>query len=451
MFSSNQSWEGNGFMKNFENVRWWVLLLIAVLAPTALAQTLDTGDTAWLLTSTALVLFMTIPGLSLFYAGLVRQNNVLSVFMQCFSITCLVTILWLVMGYSLAFGEGNQFVGDLSNFLFKNVQEGSMAGSIPESNFATFQLTFAIITPALIVGGFAERMRFSAILIFTTLWVLIVYSPLCHWVWGGGLLSSDGWLGTFTGGLMDFAGGTVVHISAGTAALVAALYLGPRRGFPTTAMIPHNLPFTVVGAGMLWVGWFGFNGGSALAANGDAAMAITVTHISAATAAFTWMVVEWIRFGKPSVLGAVTGMVAGLGSITPASGYVGPAGALAIGLVAGLVCFIATNFLKRTLKIDDSLDVFPVHGIGGILGTLLTAVFASSALGLFGGQEEINIGNQLLAQFIGVVVTVVWVGAVTWVILKVTDMMVKVRVSEDDEIEGLDLSTHNERGYNINY
>ncbi len=438
-------------MKRLENARWWVLLLIAVLTPTALAQTLDTGDTSWLLTSTALVLFMTIPGLSLFYAGLVRQNNVLSVFMQCFSITCLVTILWLVLGYSLAFGEGSQFVGDLSKFLFNNIEEGTMSGTIPESNFATFQLTFAIITPALIVGGFAERMRFSAILIFTTLWTIIVYSPLCHWVWGGGFLSADGWLGTFTGGLMDFAGGTVVHISAGTAALVAALYLGPRRGFPTTAMIPHNLPFTVVGAGMLWVGWFGFNGGSALAANGDAAMAITVTHISAATAAFTWMVVEWIRFGKPSVLGVVTGMVAGLGSITPASGYVGPAGALVIGLLAGLVCFIATNFLKRTLKIDDSLDVFPVHGIGGILGTLLTAVFASSALGVFGGQEDINIGNQLLAQFIGVVVTVIWVGAVTWLILKVTDMMVKVRVTEDDEIEGLDLSTHNERGYNINY
>lgn len=430
--------------------RWWVILVIALVAPTALAQTLDSGDTAWLLTSTALVLFMTIPGLSLFYAGLVRQNNVLSIFMQCFSITCLVTILWLLVGYSLAFGESNAVVGDLSNILFKNVSEESMAGSIPESSFAIFQLTFAIITPALIVGGFAERMRFSAILIFTTLWVIIVYAPLCHWVWGGGWLSSDGWLGSFTGGLMDFAGGTVVHISAGTAALVAALYLGPRRGFPTTAMIPHNLPFTVVGAGMLWVGWFGFNGGSAVAANGDAAMAIAVTHISAATAAFTWLVVEWIRFGKPSVLGAVTGMVAGLGSITPASGYVGPAGALVIGLIAGVVCFLATNFLKRSLKIDDSLDVFPVHGVGGILGTLLTGIFASSALGWFGGQEEIAIGSQLLSQFIGVLATVVWTGALTWVILKVTDLLVKVRVDEDVEIDGLDIATHNERGYNLN-
>ena len=430
--------------------RWWVILVIALVAPTALAQTLDSGDTAWLLTSTALVLFMTIPGLSLFYAGLVRQNNVLSIFMQCFSITCLVTILWLLVGYSLAFGESNAVVGDLSNILFKNVSEESMAGSIPESSFAIFQLTFAIITPALIVGGFAERMRFSAILIFTTLWVIIVYAPLCHWVWGGGWLSSDGWLGSFTGGLMDFAGGTVVHISAGTAALVAALYLGPRRGFPTTAMIPHNLPFTVVGAGMLWVGWFGFNGGSAVAANGDAAMAIAVTHISAATAAFTWLVVEWIRFGKPSVLGAVTGMVAGLGSITPASGYVGPAGALVIGLIAGVVYFLATNFLKRSLKIDDSLDVFPVHGVGGILGTLLTGIFASSALGWFGGQEEIAIGSQLLSQFIGVLATVVWTGALTWVILKVTDLLVKVRVDEDVEIDGLDIATHNERGYNLN-
>lgn len=430
--------------------RWWVILVIVLVAPTALAQTLDSGDTAWLLTSTALVLFMTIPGLSLFYAGLVRQNNVLSIFMQCFSITCLVTILWLLVGYSLAFGESNAVVGDLSNILFKNVSEESMAGSIPESSFAIFQLTFAIITPALIVGGFAERMRFSAILIFTTLWVIVVYAPLCHWVWGGGWLSSDGWLGSFTGGLMDFAGGTVVHISAGTAALVAALYLGPRRGFPTTAMIPHNLPFTVVGAGMLWVGWFGFNGGSAVAANGDAAMAIAVTHISAATAAFTWLVVEWVRFGKPSVLGAVTGMVAGLGSITPASGYVGPAGALVIGLVAGVVCFLATNFLKRSLKIDDSLDVFPVHGVGGILGTLLTGIFASSALGWFGGQEEIAIGSQLLSQFIGVLATVVWTGALTWVILKVTDLLVKVRVDEDVEIDGLDIATHNERGYNLN-
>ncbi len=432
------------------NARWWVVFAFVLAAPTALAQALDTGDTAWLLTATALVLFMTIPGLSLFYAGLVRQNNVLSIFMQCFSITCLVTILWVFVGYSLAFGESNAVVGDLSNILFKNVSEDSMSGSIPESSFAIFQLTFAIITPALIVGGFAERMRFSAILIFTTLWVIIVYAPLCHWVWGGGWLSSDGWLGSFTGGLMDFAGGTVVHISAGTAALVAALYLGPRRGFPTAAMIPHNLPFTVVGAGMLWVGWFGFNGGSALAANGDAAMAIAVTHISAATAAFTWLVVEWIRFGKPSVLGAVTGMVAGLGSITPASGYVGPAGALVIGLIAGFVCFLATNFLKRSLKIDDSLDVFPVHGVGGILGTLLTGIFASSALGWFGGQEEIAIGSQLLAQFIGVLATVVWVGALTWVILKVTDLLVKVRVPEDVEIEGLDIATHNERGYNLN-
>ena len=438
-------------MLNQTRIRWFVLTAIVFGAPVALSQTLDSGDTAWLLTSTALVLFMTIPGLSLFYAGLVRQNNVLSIFMQCFSITCLVSILWLVLGYSLAFGDSNGLIGDLSNILFKNISEESMFGSVPESSFAIFQLTFAIITPALIVGGFAERMRFSAILIFTTLWVLIVYVPICHWVWGGGWLSSDGWLGTFTGGLMDFAGGTVVHITAGTAALVAALYLGPRRGFPTSnAMIPHNLPFSVVGAGMLWVGWFGFNGGSAVAANGDAAMAVAVTHISAATAAFTWMVVEWIRFGKPSVLGAVTGMVAGLGSITPASGFVGPGGALVIGLVAGVVCFAATNFLKRTLKVDDSLDVFPVHGVGGILGTLMTGIFASSALGVFGGQEEIAIGSQLLAQFIGVVVTIVWTGAITWLILKVTDMLVKVRVPEDVEIEGLDIATHNERGYNLN-
>ncbi len=436
------------FSKN-ETLKRWVIVLIAIGAPTAFAQVLDTGDTAWLMTSTALVLFMTLPGLSLFYAGLVRQNNVLTVFMQCFSIACLVTLLWLICGYSLAFGEGNPFIGDLSNFMLKNISEDSMTGTIPESSFATFQLTFAIITPALIVGGFAERMRFSAVLIFTALWLIIVYAPLCHWVWGGGWLSSDGWLGQFTGGLMDFAGGTVVHISAGTAALVAALYLGPRRGFPSNAMIPHNLPFSVIGAGMLWVGWFGFNGGSAVASNGDASMAILVTHISAATAAFTWMVAEWIRFGKPSVLGAVTGMVAGLGSITPASGFVGPGGALVIGLVAGVICFAATNFMKRTLKIDDSLDVFPVHGIGGILGTLLTAVFASSALGMFGGQEEIAIGSQFVSQLIGVAATMAWTAAATWVILKVTDLMVKVRVPEEVEIEGLDIATHNESGYNL--
>ncbi|MDE0008722.1 MAG: ammonium transporter [Gammaproteobacteria bacterium] len=416
------------------------VLALLVGAPAA-AEALDTGDTAWILSSTALVLFMTIPGLSLFYAGLVRSRNVLSVLMQCFSITCLVTILWLVVGYSLAFADGNLFIGGLSKAFFAGVGEDAMSGTIPESAFATFQLTFAIITPALVVGGFAERMRFSSVLIFTTLWLLLVYAPVCHWVWGGG------WLGEL--GLLDFAGGTVVHITAGTAAVVAALVLGSRRGFPDQMMAPHNMTLTVAGAGMLWVGWFGFNGGSALAANGDAAMAITVTHISAAAGAFTWMVAEWVRYGKPSALGAVTGMVAGLGTITPASGFVGPAGALVIGIAAGVVCFLATNFMKRTLRIDDSLDVFPVHGVGGLLGTILTGVFASQALGIFSGQEDISIGSQLGVQAIGGFAVLGYTALVTFIILKVVDVVVGNRVTEEQETEGLDLVMHNERGYDL--
>ena len=405
------------------------------------ADTLDGGDTAWILTATALVLFMTIPGLSLFYAGLVRVRNVLSVLMQCFTIVCVVTILWLIVGYSLAFDDGLPIVGGLSKAMFAGVGEDAMSGTIPESAFATFQLTFAIITVALIVGGFAERMRFSSVLIFSTLWLLLVYAPICHWVWGGG------WLGQM--GLLDFAGGTVVHITAGTAAVVAAIVIGSRRGFPEQIMVPHNMTLTVAGAGMLWVGWFGFNGGSALASNGDAAMAITVTHISAAAGAFTWMVAEWIRYGKPSALGAVTGMVAGLGTITPASGFVGPAGALVIGIAAGFVCFVATNFMKRTLKIDDSLDVFPVHGVGGALGTILTGVFASNALGIFGGQQDIAIGTQVGIQAVGVFATVAYTAIATFIILKIVDVVTGNRVTEEQETEGLDLVLHNERGYDL--
>ena len=413
---------------------------VVAAAPIA-ADGLDTGDTAWVMTSTALVLFMTLPGLSLFYAGLVRSRNVLSVLMQCFTIACLVSLLWLVVGYSLAFGEGNFFVGGLGKVLFAGVGEDAMSGTIPESAFAMFQLTFAIITPALIVGGFAERMRFSAVLLFTTLWLLLVYAPVCHWVWGGGWLSEMGF--------MDFAGGSVVHITCGTAAIVAAITMGSRRGFPDRMSPPHNMTLTVMGAGMLWVGWFGFNGGSALAANGDAAMAITVTHISAAAGAFVWMVAEWIRFGKPSVLGAVTGMVAGLATITPASGYVGPAGALIIGIAAGVVCFVATNFLKRTLNIDDSLDVFPVHGVGGLLGIVLTGVFASNLLGVFSGQHDIDIGNQVGVQAIGALATLAYTAVLTWGILKVVDMVTGIRVTEDEETEGLDLTQHEERGYDL--
>lgn len=407
--------------------------------PAVAADGLSAGDTAWILTSTALVLFMTLPGLSLFYGGLVRGKNVLSVLMHCFVITCLVSVLWLLVGYSLAFSDGNGFIGGLDKALFAGVGEDTLSGTIPEIAFAIFQLTFAVITPALVVGGFAERMRFSAVLLFSALWLLLVYVPVCHWVWGGG------WLGEL--GLMDFAGGTVVHVTAGTAALVAALMLGRRKGFPDTAMKPHNMTVTVAGAGMLWVGWFGFNGGSALAANGDAAMAMFVTHISASAGAFTWLLAEWLRFGKPSALGAVTGMVAGLGTITPASGFVGPAGALVIGVLAGALCFLATNYLKRTLHVDDSLDVFPVHGVGGILGTLLTGIFASSALGVFSGHHDIDIPAQLGVQAIGVLATLGYTAVVTGVILLVTNALVGNRVSDEEELQGLDLAAHNESGY----
>ena len=405
---------------------------------------LSSGNTAWILTSTALVLFMTIPGLSLFYGGLVRVKNVLSVLMQCFAITCMVSVLWLVVAYSLAFSDGNDFVGGFSNVFMANVQEGSMVGDIPESVFAMFQLTFAIITPALIVGGFAERMRFSSMLLFIGMWVLVVYAPITHWVWGGG------WLGNM--GLLDFAGGTVVHITAGVAALVCALVMGKRTGFPDTPMPPHNMTMSITGAGMLWVGWFGFNAGSALAANGDAGMAMLVTHMSASAAALTWMVSEWVRFGKPSALGAVTGMVAGLGTITPASGFVGPAGGLVIGIVAGFMCFNATMFLKQKLKIDDSLDVFPVHAVGGALGTIMVGVFASASLGVFSGQgynEGMAMGSQLGVQVIGVLASGGYTALVTFGLLKLVDAILGLRISEDGETLGLDLNQHNERGYDM--
>ena len=415
---------------------------LLIFSPTVLADELNGANTAWILTSTALVLFMTIPGLSLFYAGLVRVKNVLSVLLQCFALTCLVSILWLIAGYSLAFSEGNMFIGGLSNFMMGGIQESTMNGDIPDSVFAMFQLTFAIITLALIVGGFAERMRFSSMLLFSALWLFAVYVPVTHWVWGGG------WLGEM--GLLDFAGGTVVHITAGVAALMAAIVMGSRRGFPDTPMTPHNMTMSVTGAGMLWVGWFGFNGGSALAANGDAGMAMLVTHISAAAGAFTWMCVEWFRFGKPSALGAVTGMVAGLGTITPASGFVGPAGALIIGISAGFVCFSATMWLKRVLKIDDSLDVFPVHAVGGALGTVLAGIFASNSLGIFSGQGDgAGIGEQLVIQLMGVASVAVYTAVVSYILFRIVDAIIGLRVSEDEETEGLDLNQHNERGYDL--
>ncbi len=422
-----------------------LLILGLVLLPAiSFAQEVDGADTAWIMTSTALVLFMTIPGLSLFYGGLVRVRNVLSVLMQCFAITCVASIVWLVCGYSLAFGEGNAFIGDFSNFMFAGIQEDSVAGSIPESVFALFQMTFAIITPALIFGGFAERVKFGSVMLFSMLWLLLVYVPITHWVWGGG------WLGAM--GLLDFAGGTVVHITAGIAALVCALTVGTRRGFGKTTMAPHNMTMTVTGAGMLWVGWFGFNGGSALAANGDAGMAMLVTHISAAAGSISWMMMEKIKFGKPSVLGIVTGMVAGLGTITPASGYVGPGGALVIGLCAGIVCFFATQYLKQVLKIDDSLDVFPVHGVGGMLGTFFAGIFASAGLGVFSGQgfnEGMTMGSQVGVQLIGIVSTLVYTAVLTYIIVKVVTALIGFRVGEEDETLGLDIALHDEKGYDL--
>ena len=424
------------------------LLLCTLLLPgAAFAEDgLSGSNTAWILTSTALVLFMTLPGLALFYGGLVRTKNVLSVLMQCFAIGGIVTILWLVVGYSLAFGEGNAWIGDFSRVFMSGVGKETLSGDIPEALFMLFQMTFAIITPALIIGGFAERMKFSSMVIFSALWLLAVYVPVTHWVWGGG------WLGEM--GLYDFAGGTVVHITAGVAALVAALVLGPRRGFGTTAMPPHNMTMTVTGAGMLWVGWFGFNGGSALAANGDAAMAMLVTHISAATGAMTWMLIEWIKYGKPSVLGVVTGMVAGLGTITPASGFVGPGGALIIGLLAGSICYFATITLKQKLKIDDSLDVFPVHGVGGILGTFLAGVFSATSLGVFSGfgfADGIEtMGGQVSVQLVGIAATVLFTAVMTWVLLKVTSILTSgLRVTEEQEVQGLDIHMHEERGYDM--
>ena len=420
-----------------------ISIAFLVLPFAARADELDTGDGAWLLTSTALVLFMTLPGLALFYAGLVRSKNALSVLMQCFALCCLMSLLWMLCGYGMAFGDGgdiNRFIGS-GNILLTDVTRGSMSGTIPESVFVMFQMTFAIITPALIIGGFAERMKFSAVLVFSTGWLLLVYAPICHWVWGGGWLMDLG--------LLDFAGGTVVHINAGVGAIVAAMVLGKRRGFPTTAMPPHNLTLTVAGASMLWVGWFGFNAGSAVAANNDAGMAMLATHISAAAASLAWMTIEWLRHGKPSVLGIVTGMVAGLGTITPASGFVGPIGALIIGLSAGTVCYFATQFIKRSLGIDDSLDVFPVHGVGGALGTVLAGVFVVEGLGGAGLGEGVTMASQVTTQVIGVVATVVWCAVLTFVVLKITDAMVGLRVTEEAETEGLDLSEHDERSYSL--
>ena len=422
-----------------------VILGLAVSGMVAAAEpvTIDTGDTAWLLTATVLVLFMTIPGLAFFYGGLVRSKNALSILMQCFAITCLVSVLWFACGYGLAFGNGGRlqsWIG-LGHWFLQDVTRESVSGTVPESVFLMFQMTFAIITPALVIGSFAERMRFSAVLGFSALWLLLVYAPVCHWVWGGGWLMEMG--------LLDYAGGTVVHINAGVAALVAAVMLGRRHGFPETAMAPHNMTLTVAGAAMLWVGWFGFNAGSALAANGNAGMTMLVTHLSAAAGSLAWMTIEWIRYGKPSVLGIVTGMVAGLGTITPASGFVSPSGALIVGVLAGTICYFSTQFIKRKLKIDDSLDVFPVHGVGGILGTLLAGVFVSADLGGVGYREGVTMMEQVGVQLLGIVATIAWCAILTYLILKVLDVVAGLRVNAEDETEGLDLSDHGERAYTL--
>ena len=434
-------------MNKIPGIKILAATLLLLLPSVAAAQdALSGANTAWILTSTALVLFMTLPGLALFYGGLVRTRNVLSVLMQCFAIAVVVSILWLVVGYSIAFGPSESaYWGGLSKVMFSGVVVDSLSGDIPETVFASFQMTFAIITPALIVGAFAERIKFSAMLLFSALWTLIVYFPVANWVWGGG------WLGQM--GLIDFAGGTVVHVTAGIGALVFAIVIGQREGFPTTPMMPHNLTMSFTGAGMLWVGWFGFNAGSALAADGSAGMAMFVTHISAATGALTWMAIEWVKHGKPSGLGAITGMVAGLATITPASGSVGPAGALIVGLSGGVICYFATTYLKQKIKIDDSLDVFPVHGVGGIVGTLLAGILVSGNLGIFSGNglaEGMTVGSQLVVQIIGVLSVAAYTGILTFLLLKLVGAVTSgIRVTQEEEQMGLDITDHDEKGYSM--
>ncbi len=425
--------------------RMGLLALVAVMLPVpAMAEdVMSGGDTAWIITATALVLFMTLPGLALFYAGLVRSQAVLSVIMQCFGIACLASVLWLVVGYSLAFDSTlGGIVGGFSKMFLAGVGTDTLSGSIPEIVFAGFQMTFAIITPALIVGAYPERMRFSSVLLFSSLWLLIVYAPVCHWVWGGGWLADMG--------IMDFAGGIVVHATAGTSALVLAILLGSRAGFPDGVRPPHNPGMTATGAAMLWVGWFGFNGGSQLAADGGAGMAIFATHLAAATAAIVWSAIEWVKFGKPSLVGAVTGVIAGLATVTPASGFIGPIGGVILGAGGGFLCFYAVQLVKNTFKIDDSLDVFAVHGVGGILGSLLVAVLATASFGGPGLSEGQTIGGQLSVQAIGVIATVIWSIVATFIILKVAGALTGgIRVPNDDEVEGLDLAAHGERGYDL--
>ena len=419
-------------------------LFLFLLSFNISADEINSGDTSWILTSTALVLFMTLPGLALFYGGLVRSKNVLSVLMQCFTIACLISVCWVVYGYSLAFKGNGPFIGDLSALFLNGVDRDSMSGTLPESVFITFQMTFAIITPALVVGAFAERMKFSAMCLFSVAWFTLVYLPACHMVWGGGYLGSKG--------VIDFAGGLVVHATCGLGALVAAIYLGTRKGFNVSPLPPHNRTMVMIGASMLWVGWFGFNAGSAVAADGSAGMAMLVTHISAAVGALTWMGIEWIKSGKATMVGIATGMVAGLATITPASGTVGPAGALLIGLLAGSVCFYATQMVKSYFEIDDSLDVFPVHGVGGMLGIIMLA-FVGNPDGFLGsgaaGISEDGAIAQLMLQLEGIFVIGLWTIIATYIILRVLSMYTEIRVSNEAEEEGLDIHEHNEQGYSL--
>ncbi len=415
------------------------------------ADKLSGGDTAWIITATALVLFMTMPGLALFYGGLVRSKNVLSVLMQCFTVCCMASIVWLVVGYSIAFGGGNAWWGGLSKVFLTGVSTDTLLGSIPEDVFFMFQMTFAIITPALIVGAYVERIKFGAVILFSALWLIFVYAPSTHWIWGGGLLADLGWASDALKGYatMDFAGGLVVHANAAVAALVIAKVLGARRGFPDELRPPHNPGLVMIGAAMLWVGWYGFNAGSALAADGSAGMAMTVTHISASAACLTWILIEYIKFGKPSLVGIATGAIAGLATITPGSGFVGPVGALVYGVGSGVLCFYMINVVKSKWNIDDSLDVFAVHGIGGTLGILLTAFFADASLGGNGLQEGFTMGTAFLGQLIAAVVTIVWAGVASFILLKITQAVLGLRVTVDDETEGLDITSHGERSYDL--
>ena len=419
-----------------------IIFALILIYPSAAFASLDTGDTSWVLTSTALVLFMTLPGLALFYAGLVQHKNVVSVLIQHFSVACLCSMLWVVVGYSIAFSGDGSFFGNFDNIFMKNINLDSMSGSIPESVFAAFQMTFAVITPALIIGAYVERIKFSVVLIFSSFWLLIVYCPITFMIWGGGIMASLG--------VMDFAGGIVVHTTAGTAAIVTALIIGRRKNFPSSLQPPHSPILTMIGASMLWIGWFGFNGGSALTAGGNAGMALLVTHISASAASLIWMIIDWIKFGRPSLVGMVTGMVAGLATVTPASGYIGIPGGIILGLIGGYFCYVGVDLIRNKLKIDDSLDVFAVHGIGGMIGSILVSILATDIFSGLGLNDGMTIVSQTYVQILCVLITIIWTAIGSFLILKSISFFMSLRVNEDLEVEGLDMSEHGEKGYHSN-